>query len=90
MALVENMGAFFADFGGTVSVAGVSATGMFDTASEIALGEAVVVAPSLLVVNTVAASPGDAVVVQGASYKVRQVLDEPPDGVLRRLVLAAV
>lgn len=86
----ESITPYLADFGESVTVDGVVTRGIFDTASEVALGEAIVVAPSLLLASTVAADAGDAVVIRSANYKIRQVLDEPPDGVMRRLVLAKV
>jgi hypothetical protein len=84
----ENLAPLFADFGETVTVAGVSVRGIFDTSTELVLGDALTVSPSLEVPATVAAAEGNAVVVRGVNYKIRQVLDQPPDGALRVLVLA--
>ena len=47
-------------------------------------------APALQVPATVAAAEGGTVVVRGTNYKVRQVIDLPPDGAIRQLVLARV
>lgn len=90
MPATEDLTVYFseADFADACTVGGVAAQGIFDSATELMLGEALVLAPSLLLPATVAAADGTAVVVRGVSYVVRQVLDQPPDGVLRRLVLA--
>ena len=86
--MVEDLAPYFADFGVACTVNGVAARGVFNTAGELANGDTVTVAPSLLLPATVAASVGHAVVVSSTTYSVRQVLDAAPDGVLRRLVLA--
>lgn len=90
MPALEDLAAYFAeaDFAEPVTVQGVSAPAIFDASTELMLGEMLVRAPSLLLPATVAAADGGAVVVRGSSYVVRQVLDLPPDGALRRLVLA--
>ena len=88
MPFVEDLAPFFADFGESVTVGGVSATGIFNTGSELAMGEVLTSAPSLEVPATVAAAEGNAVVVRGVSYVVRQVIDQAPDGALRLLVMA--
>lgn len=90
MPATEDLTVYFseADFADACTVGGVAALGIFDRATELMLGEALVQAPSLLLPATVVASDGTTVVVRGVSYVVRQVLDQPPDGVLRRLVLA--
>lgn len=88
--MTEDLSLFFdeADFADPVTVAGVAASGIFDTSTELMLGEAVVQAPTLLLPATVAAAEGDAAVVRGVNYTVRQVLLQPPDGALHLLVLA--
>lgn len=84
----EDLGLFVSDFGEDVMVNAVAARAVFDAASELALGDVLMAAPTLLLPATVAAAEGQICVVRGVSYRVRQVLDEPPDGALRRLVLA--
>jgi hypothetical protein len=88
MALVEDVTAYFADFGEATTVQGVAAVGIFNKASELQLGDMLTMAPSLELPATVTAAEGGAVVVRGVSYVIRQVVDQPPDGVLRLLVLA--
>jgi hypothetical protein len=88
MAWVEDLSPFFADFGENVTVNAVAAVGIFDQASELMLGDAMTQAPALQVPATVAAAVGQACVVRGVTYLVRQVLDLPPDGAIRQLVLA--
>lgn len=92
MPYTEDLSAFFdVDHGDATpcTVQGVAAAGIYDEATELALGEALVVAPTLLLPATVVAAEGGAVTVSGrGSYRVRQVLKLPPDGALQRLVLA--
>lgn len=88
MDLVEDLTPFFADFGESVTVSGVTVRGIFSTSSQVVLGEVITTAPTLEVPSTVAASDGDTVSVRGVSYVVRQVLDQEPDGAIRTLVLA--
>lgn len=90
MAFVEDARVFFVDFGEAVTVQGSAAVGIFNTASELVLNDVLVTAPSLELPATVAAAEGGTVVVRGVSYKVRQVIDQPPDGAVRLLVLARV
>lgn len=85
---VEDLTPFFADFGEAVTVQGTAARGIFDTAADVAFGDVITTAPALELPATVAAAAGGAVVVRGVTYTIRQVLDQPPDGVLRLLVLA--
>lgn len=87
MAFVENLAPFFADFGEAVTVNGQTARGIFSTASELVLGDVVTIAPSLELPATVAAVAGQGCVIRGVAYTVRQVIDLPPDGVIRQLVL---
>ena len=69
---------------------GVAAVGIFNSASQLVLEDVLITEPSLQLPATVAAAEGGAVSVRGGTYKVRQVLDQPPDGALRVLVLAKV
>lgn len=92
MAVAEDLSAFYDVENGDaelVTVAGVAnVAAIFDNATEVALGEAVVRAPALRLPATVAAAVGDACTVRTAPYQVRHVIDLPPDGAERMLVLA--
>lgn len=88
MAFVEDLSPFFADFGEAVTVNAVAVVGIFDLASEVVIGDTVTQAPALQVPSTVSAVAGQSCVVRGVTYLVRQVLDLPPDGAIRQLVLA--
>jgi hypothetical protein len=84
----EDLAPFFADFGESVTVAGVTARGIFDVSTDVAFGDVLSTAPSLEVPSTVTAAEGNTVVIRSVSYKIRQVLDQPPDGATRLLVLS--
>lgn len=86
----EDLTPYFADFGEPAVVQGASVTGIFDSASQLVLGDVLIAEPSLRVPASVAASEGGAVQVRGVGYRIRQVLDLPPDGAMRQLVLARV
>ena len=90
MSFAEDLAPFFADFGEAVTVNGATVRAIFSSATELVLGDAVTVLPTLELPATVAASVGHVCVVRGVSYTVRQVLDQPPDGAVRQLVLARV
>jgi len=86
--MVEGLAPFFADFGEAVTVQAVAVRGIFNTASQVVLGDVVTTAPSLELPASVTAAEGGTVIVRGVSYTIRQVLDQEPDGALRTLVLA--
>ena len=86
----EDLAAYFADFGEACTVQGTAARGIFNSASQLVLDDVLITEPSLQLPATVAAAEGGAVAVCGGTYKIRQVLDQPPDGALRVLVLAKV
>lgn len=88
MAFLEDLAPYFADFGEVVTVNAVSARAIFNNASEVVLGDVLTTAPTLELPAAVLAAAGQACVVRGVSYTVRQVIDLPPDGVIRQLVLA--
>ena len=88
MDLVEDLTPFFADFGEEVTVGGVSARGIFNTGSQVVLGDVITSGPTLEIPATVTAVEGYAVTIRGVAYVVRQVIDQEPDGALRTLVLA--
>jgi hypothetical protein len=79
---------FFADFAESVTVQGVGAAGIFDVSAELVLGDVVGTAPVLQLPASVAAAAGGTCVIRGQTYVIRQVLDQPPDGRVRQLVLA--
>lgn len=91
MAFTEDTGAYVQAFGVAATLAGVPVTGIFDTQTslEFAAG-ALYDAPSLLLTaaGAATAAAGQAVVVGATTYTVRQVVAEPPDGAMVRLVLA--
>lgn len=91
MAAAEDLTSFYDTVNGDaelVTVAGIQVAAIFDNASEVVLGDAVVRAPTLRLPATVAAAEGNACTVRGAPYRVRQVIELPPDAVERLLVLA--
>jgi hypothetical protein len=94
MPMTEELTLFFdvGDFAESVTVGGVAVTAIFDTESQVVLGEVLSLAPTLLLPTTTApaAADGTACTVRGVAYLVRQVLLDPPDGALKRLVLAKV
>lgn len=90
MAFAEDLTVLFADFGEAVLVNGTAAVGIFNTSTDLAQSAVLADGPSLELPATVAAAEGQTVVVRSVNYRVRQVLDQPPDGRLRTLVLAQV
>jgi hypothetical protein len=78
--MVENLAIFFADFAVTATLAGVSVPAIVDGVTQ---------APTALLKTSdaAAAAPDQAFVAESVNYRVRQVLREPPDGALTRLVL---
>lgn len=89
MPFAETMAPFFADFGEAATLAGVAVRGMVNVESFDELDTITQRTDFLLQPTTaVAAAAGQTMVLKGVSYTVRQVLKEPPDGALLRLVLA--
>lgn len=89
MALVEAFSPFFVDFGEAATLNGVAVRGMVNVESFDELDSVTQRTDFMLEPTTaVAAAAGQSMVLRGVSYTVRQVLREPPDGVLQRLVLA--
>jgi hypothetical protein len=86
--IAEVLSGYFSDFGETVTVDGDTVTAIFDGGYAETL-DAAGTSPSLFLiradVSTVAV--GDPVVRAGVSYTVRNILPEPPDEKLVRLVL---
>jgi hypothetical protein len=89
MPFAEAFAPFFADFGEGATLAGVAVRGMVNVESFDEL-DTVVQRTDFLLQPTAAvtAAVGQSLVLRGTTYTVRQVLKEPPDGVLQRLVLA--
>ena len=92
--MTEDLIAFFdvAEFAETITVAGTPAAGIVDFFTDLQLGEVLTIAREVQLPASSApgAAEGATVVVRGVTYRVRQVLLEPPDGVVLRLVLAKV
>lgn len=91
MPASEDLAAYFDTVDGDaelVTVQGVQVAAIVDLSTELVLGDVLVRAPSLLVPATVAAAEGGAVTLRSTAYRVRQVIDLPPDAALRRVVLA--
>lgn len=88
--MVEDFTPLFADFGVAGLLAGVAVVGILDTEDFDEGPGAITRRISYLLRPGAAVAPaaGQALVVAGITYSVRQVLREPPDGVLMRLVLA--
>ena len=87
MAFVEDLSPSCADFGEAVTVNAVAARGIFSQAAELVLGDVLTQGVALELPATVAASAGQPCVVRGVAYTIRQVIDLPPDGAVRQLVL---
>lgn len=83
----EDLTPFFADFGEAVTVNAVAARGIFSKAAELVVNDVLTQAVTLELPAAVAASSGHACTVRGVSYTIRQVVDLPPDGAIRQLVL---
>lgn len=85
----EDLSLFLADFGGTATLDGVAVLSIVDTQTQLEVDGVLTQQPTALVRTSeaLAAAPGQSFV-SGATYIVRQVLRQPPDGALTRLVLA--
>jgi hypothetical protein len=90
VAFVENFAPFFADFGVDGTLAGTPVRGILDTATDVYEGELLTQRPTFLLAPGAAPAVGQSLVLAAATYTVRQVLAEPPDGALSRLVLVKV
>lgn len=80
----------FTGFGDEVTVAGVSVRGTYEANSELEQDDGVITrAPTLRLASTdaVGLTTATVVVANGTTHTVRQILPEPPDGALTRLVL---
>lgn len=91
MQALDDVSLFFGDeFAEEVLVDGLLVRGIYSISDEVVLNEVVVEAPTLRIPASVAAASGNTCRIRGNSFRVRQVLDMPPDGAIRRLVLARV
>lgn len=91
MPLVEDdLAPYFADFGVAATLAGVAVTGILDVETSDDGFGVITQTTSFLLKPGAAVTPaqGQALVCNAITYTVRQVLAEPPDGALTRLVLA--
>ena len=90
MAFAETPSIFFADFAVDATLNGSAVLAIVDTSTVLELDGVLTQGPSALLTTaqTSSAAPGQAFVAEAVNYSVRQVLREPPDGVLTRLVLA--
>jgi hypothetical protein len=90
VAFTEDLATFFADFGGAATLNSVAVTAIVDTQTVIEVEGIATQQPTALVRTSEAsvAAPGQSFVANAVTYIVRQVLREPPDGALTRLVLA--
>ena len=90
MPLVESFAPFFTDFAAAGTVNGVAVSGILDIEDFDEGPGAITQRTSVLLKPTTAVTPvvGHAAVFGGVTYTVRQILREPPDGALTRLVLS--
>ena len=87
MPFVEDLSPLFADFGLAATLNGAAVFGLLDLQTELWDGQTATQSTSYLLPAGSAPAVGQALVAAGVAYTVRQVLAEPPDGVLQRLVL---
>ena len=88
--MVEDLAPLFSDFAVAGLLAGTAVSGILNAEDFDEGPGAITRSTSYLLKPGAAVTPavGQQLVVQGTTYTVRQVLREPPDGVLTRLVLA--
>ena len=90
MAFTESLDPFLADFGVPVTAGAVSGLGMLDQNSEIILGGEITIIDYLLTVPTAlfgGLTYGDAITVDGTSYKVEMQPQRFDDGTFCRVPL---
>lgn len=91
MAYVDDdLTAMLEELGESLILDGTAVLGVFDVAGEVVLDGLVTTSTVALVLTSTGAALGQVLVRGSTSYRVRQVLPEPPDGLLVRLVLARV
>jgi hypothetical protein len=90
MPLSDDLSSMLAALGEPLTLAGQPLTGLFDVAGEVVLDGVLTTATTARVPASAGAAQGQTLLRGATSYRVRQVLPEPPDGALHRLVLAKV
>jgi hypothetical protein len=87
---MDDTAAYLATFGAAATLAGAALLAIVDTAAEIVLDDVITISPAAFVLGSdaPAAAAGQALVADGITYTVRQVLRMPPDGAMLRLILA--
>ena len=90
MPLSDDLTSALAALGEPLTLAGQPVTGLFDLAGEVMLDGLLTTATTASVPASAGAAAGQVLQRGSVSYRVRQVLPEPPDGLLHRLVLAKV
>lgn len=88
MPLEDDITSTLAALGEPLTLAGQSIAGLFDVAGEVVLDNVLTLATTALVPASAGAATGQTLTRGTTNYRVRQVLPEPPDGALHRLVLA--
>jgi hypothetical protein len=90
VAFAEYLSPLLADFGVDATLAAAPLRAIVDTESLVEIDGVLSQRPSALVISSAApsAAAGQAFVANSTTYTVRQVLREPPDGALTRLVLS--
>lgn len=86
----DDLNSALAALGEQLTLNGQPVTGLFDLAGEVVLEGVLTLATTAQVPATAGAVTGQVLIRAGTTYRVRQVLPEPPDGLLHRLVLAKV
>jgi hypothetical protein len=88
--LADDLNDMLADLGEQMHLAGVPVMGLFDVAGEVVLDGMLSTATTAELAASSGAAPGQTLVRDGVSYRIRQVLPVAPDGLLVQLVLAKV
>jgi hypothetical protein len=91
--MAEDLSIFFGDdFAVPATLNGVAVRAIVDGESVVEVNGVVTQAPTALLQSSDAAgaAPDQVFVASATNYRVRQVLREPPDGALTRLVLVRV
>lgn len=89
---LDDTAAYLSVFGAAATLAGAAITAVVDVAAEVVVDDVITVQPAAYVAaeDAPGAAAGQAFVAAGTSYTVRQVLKQPPDGAMLRLVLARI
>lgn len=91
MPFTEDLSPFFdtAGFAQAATLNALPVTGIFDSSTELVLDGVLSQAPAFTARSseTASAAAGQLLVVDGTTYRVRQVLRLPPDGAITQLVL---